>query len=129
MQLPTLTPRLVIERAARAIPFYERALGATCVERFDIEGGGLAHAALTIGDFVFALTDADGALNEDAHSLGGSAVILHLLVEDVDAVSERMVAEGAEVIIPIDDRPYGYRDVRLQDPFGQLWLIGTPLKR
>ena len=46
---------------------------------------------------------------------------------DPDAVGERMVAHGAEVAVPIENRPYGKRSGRIRDPFGHLWIITGPL--
>ena len=30
---------------------------------------------------------------------------------------------GAVVIVPIEDRPYGRCEGRVQDPFGHLWIL------
>jgi uncharacterized glyoxalase superfamily protein PhnB len=49
--------------------------------------------------------------------------LIQLELEDCDMVAEKMVAEKAEVIIPIKDRPYGKREVRIRNPFGQLWIL------
>jgi PhnB protein len=32
-----------------------------------------------------------------------------------------MAHHGAEVVIPIENRPYGKRQGRVKDPFGHLW--------
>jgi uncharacterized glyoxalase superfamily protein PhnB len=45
----------------------------------------------------------------------------------VDATATRMIDAGAEVVFAVDDRDYGYRDGRLRDPFGHLWLLSQPL--
>jgi len=37
-------------------------------------------------------------------------------------------AFGARLIFPIADQPYGYRQGRIEDPFGHQWLIGRPLE-
>ena len=52
---------------------------------------------------------------------------INLQVDDPDAVAERAVAEGATIVFPIADQPYGLRQGRLADPFGHHWLIGRPL--
>jgi uncharacterized glyoxalase superfamily protein PhnB len=33
-----------------------------------------------------------------------------------------MVAHGSEVLVPIEDRPYGRCEGRVRDPFGHLWI-------
>ena len=43
-------------------------------------------------------------------------------------VGERPVAHGAEVVVPIENRPYGKRSGRIRDPFGHLWIITGALR-
>ncbi len=38
-----------------------------------------------------------------------------------------MIKHDAEVIIPIQDRPYGKREGRFRDPFGHLWILSQEL--
>ena len=52
-------------------------------------------------------------------------MIIHLYVEDVDAVAKRAVAAGAKLAIPVQDQFYGDRSGRLVDPFGHIWIIAT----
>ena len=54
-------------------------------------------------------------------------MILALDVDDADAVGKAMIAAGATVVYPIQDREYGARGGRLADPFGHLWMISQPL--
>jgi PhnB protein len=49
-----------------------------------------------------------------------------LQVEDVDALTSQAVAAGATMLIPVADRDYGYRDGRLADPYGHVWIVRTP---
>lgn len=49
--------------------------------------------------------------------------MLNLVVDDVDALGERLLAAGAETIIPIADQFYGHREGRFRDPFGHLWIV------
>jgi PhnB protein len=120
----TLTPRLVVRGADDALEFYRRAFGARIEERYTDDSGRVVHAAFSIRGAVLALTEEHRDWNNDAPaSLGGSAVILNLVVDDVDAVGKRLEAAGAEVIFPIADQPYGHREGRLRDPFGHLWIL------
>jgi PhnB protein len=47
---------------------------------------------------------------------------------DVDAVWERAVAAGAEIIYPLADQFYGDRAGRLRDPFGQQWMLSQRIE-
>lgn len=121
-----LQPRLVVARAAEAIDFYVKAMGAIEVSRFaDPNLGGLiVHAELRLGRASFTLTEEHQEWgNVGPHRAGGSPVILWLEVPDADAVGKRMQEHGAEVIFPIADQFYGRREGRLRDPFGHLWII------
>ncbi len=126
---PILTPRLVIDGAARAIDFYEKVLGATCLERYATEDGRVVHAALSIRGAVIALTDEDGTHNVGPKHPGASPVLLHLMVDDPDATAAAMVAGGGTVLIPIGNQFYGYREGRVADPFGHAWILSRCLEK
>jgi len=118
-----LYPRLVVGDAAAALAFYTAALGAAELVRFAGPDDVIVHAEVQVGDGVFYLTQADGGLNRSPVDVGGSPLLLTLVVSDADAVGAAFEAAGGEVIIPIDDQFYGRREGRLQDPFGHLWII------
>lgn len=125
---PILTPRLVVDGAADAIDHYERVFGARCLERYATADGRIVHAALSIRGAVIALTDADGAHNLGPTQIGGSPVILHLLTDDPDATARAVVDAGGRIVIPIDDRFYGYREGRVADRFGHLWILSRRIE-
>ena len=60
--------------------------------------------------------------------LGGSPVVLTLEVPDVDAVAARALKLGARIVFPIADQFYGYRQGRIEDPFGHLWILSKRLR-
>lgn len=125
----TLTPRLVVAEADRAIDFYREAFEAQVLERFEM-GGRVVHAALKVFAAVVAVTEEAAEANNVAPtSLGGSAVILNLVVEDVDAVAQAFIGAGGEAVFPIADQFYGHREGRFRDPFGHLWIITTIRER
>lgn len=117
-------PRLIVRGADAAIEFYQNALGAELMERFTEPDGLVGYARLTLGDFSLALSEEVpdwGWLSP--MSLGGSPILIQLELEDCDMVVEKMLAEKAEIVIPIKDRPYGKREGRIRDPFGHLWIL------
>lgn len=124
---PVLTPRLVVQGASRAIDVYSEVFGAECLERFATPEGKVVHAALSIRGAVFSVVDEDGTHSFAPKAPGASPVLLHLMVEDPDDVAERLVAQGGEVLIPIDDRFYGYREGRVADPFGHAWIVSRKI--
>lgn len=60
-------------------------------------------------------------------SLGAATGTTAVMVEDVDAHHRHAVAEGAEIIYPPTDMPYGYREYSARDPEGGLWSFMKPL--
>lgn len=122
-----LTPRLIVKSAARAIEVYGEVFGTECVERFATPEGHVVHAALSIGGASFSVVDEDGTHSFAPKLPGASPVLLHIAVDDPDAVAERLVAKGGRVLIPVDDRFYGFREGRVADPFGHAWIVSRKI--
>lgn len=122
----SVTPHLVCAGAADAIAFYTRAFGAVETARLPGPDGRLMHAAVRIGDSTVMLVDEMPERNSlGPKALKGTAVTMHLYVEDVDAVAARAVAAGAKVIMPVADMFWGDRYGVLEDPFGHRWSVAT----
>lgn len=121
-----VTPYLFIKGAARAIEFYQQTFGATERLRLEMPGGSIGHAELTLGDSTIMLADEAPSMQAlSPQSVGGTPVMIHLYVEDVDAVFNRAVAGGARVLQPVEDKFYGDRSASILDPFGHQWGIAT----
>jgi PhnB protein len=122
----SVTPYLVLNDAAKAIDFYQRAFGAKQVMRMDGPDGKITHAELKIGDSLLMLSDEmPGAGGRAPRSLGGSTVGIFLYVEDVDAVFNQAKSAGAKVDMPLDNQFWGDRYGKLTDPFGHSWSLAT----
>lgn len=122
-------PRLVIDRVDEAIAFYRDVLGAELIERFVDADLVVVHAAIRIGASLVSIAQEMKSWQLlGPTAIGGSPVLLHLTVADPDEVCARMVAQGAAVVIPIKDRPYGKREGRVRDPFGHLWVLSRPIE-
>jgi PhnB protein len=122
----SITPYLFIKGAAAAIEFYKSVFGATERMRMPGPGGRIMHAELKIGDSVVMLSDESpemGALSPQ--SIGGTATGLNVYVADVDAVTQKAVELGAQVVRPVKDQFYGDRSGSIIDPFGHLWSVAT----
>jgi PhnB protein len=125
----SVTPHLVCKGAADAIEFYKQAFGAVEAIRLPGPDGKLMHAMIRIGDSPVMLVDEfPDCRSVGPKSLNGSAVTLHLYVEDVDATVKRAVAAGARITLPVEDMFWGDRYGRIEDPFGHHWSIGTHLR-
>ena len=128
-EYPGITPYLSVNDAAAAIEFYKKGFGATEVMRLPGPDGKLGHAEIKIGSALVMLADElPDYGNLSPKTLGGSAVRLHMYVEDVDAFFEKAVAAGAKILFPIANQFYGDRSGRLEDPFGHVWLVSTHIE-
>jgi PhnB protein len=124
----TVTPYLSVRGAAAAIEFYKRAFGATEApgSRFVQPDGRVGHAEINIGGARIMLADEFPEIGfSSPESLGGSPVLIHLDVGDVDAVGRQAVAAGAKIVRPIADQFYGDRTGQFRDPFGYTWSVST----
>lgn len=117
-------PHIIVEGAAAAIKFYAEAFGASELFRLD-DGGRVIHAEISVQGSTLMLGDAESPFS--APGPGGPCVALHVYVPDVDALSARAVAAGAELLSPATDMSYGARQSMLRDPFGHVWIFLTPL--
>jgi len=106
-------PALAVHDAERALAFYAKAFDAKEVsERIPWEGE-IGHAEIEFPIY-----------KKSPRTLGGTPVIIHVDVKDVDSFFERALAAGATVLEPVKDEPYG-RICKLQDPFGHEWFFNT----
>jgi uncharacterized glyoxalase superfamily protein PhnB len=119
-----LVPYLSVHDAAGALAFYARAFGA--VERMRMTGddGRIGHCEFTIGTVRVMMADEHPDIGfVGPRALGGSPVLLHLEVADVDASHDRAVAAGAESTHPPSDQAYGDRNATIVDPYGHRWTL------
>jgi PhnB protein len=120
-----LTPYLSVPDPASAIAFYARAFGATERMRLMMPDGSIGHGEIEIGDSVVMLGGPWPQMGFAPPEGGTVPVMLHLYVEDADAVFARAVAAGALAMAPVELKFYGDRSGSLRDPFGHRWTVST----
>ena len=126
---PRLSPYLAVAGAADAIEFYAKVFGAT--ERMRLAGpdGRIGHAELEIGDSLLMISDEHPEMGVlGPQSLGGTAVMLTVYVEDVDATFAAAIEAGAREIEPVQDKFYGDRSGQFEDPWGHRWSVQTNIE-
>ncbi len=60
---------------------------------------------------------------DETHGAG-----IFIVVDDVDATTERLNGAGLKPVHPPKDQDFGYRTVLYRDPFGNHVELATPLK-
>src|SRR5215207_542413 len=120
----TITAHIIVQGADRAAAFYQDAFGAEEIEVIPTPDGRLMSVQLQIGSSRLHVADEFPDMGVLAPpSIGGTAVVLALDVDDADAVFARAVAAGAEVRQPLGDMFWGDRHGQLEDPFGHRWNV------
>ncbi len=105
-----VTPYLSLRDASRAIDFYAKAFGARLTLRMDAPGGKVGHAEMKIGDSIVMVADESPEMEfMSPQARGGTSVLLHLYVKDVDKTVASAVAAGARIVRPVADQFYGAR--------------------
>lgn len=123
-----IEPMLSVRNGAKAVDFYTAAFGAETLFRLDGEDGGVVAQLSVAGAIFWVADESPEHLNFSPETLGGATVRMVMIVDDPDAMFDRAVAAGAQVISPVTDQPYQWRVGRVVDPFGHHWEIGKPLR-
>jgi PhnB protein len=116
-----VTPYLVVHDAPRFVEFLERAFGGRERMRMSGEDGSIRHGEVEIGNARVMLADA-------FDQFPAVPAMLHLYVEDVDAVYRQALDAGAESIREPEDQIYGDRMAGVNDGFGNQWWIATHIE-
>jgi PhnB protein len=123
---PRVTPYLIVDGAASAIDFYTKVLGATERMRMPAPEGKIGHAEIELGDSIIMLADpSQDAGARDPQSVGGSPVLIHAYVEDIDATFATALEAGATSTRDPETQFYGDRSGQFEDPFGHRWSIAS----
>jgi len=125
--LPAFTVNLVVSDVGRSVGFYRDVFGA------DVRYSDPDFAAIKLGDLDFML-HADHTydshpwygrlLAERGRGLGAE---LRLFGVDPDDLESRARELGATVLQSATDKPFGWRDVWVQDPDGYVWAVGIAI--
>lgn len=117
-------PQLFIRGGITDISFYTNAFGAVEKRLFRNEDNTVHVAELEINGATFHLHEVNLPKGQlDPAKAGGVTTLIGLFVEDVDAVMAKALQAGATLLSSAQDYDYGYRQGRVQDPFGHQWMI------
>lgn len=112
----TVTPYIVVAGVAKLIEFVKQVFDAKEVFVSRRPDGTVQHAEVKIGDSIVMM----GESPEKQFP-----AMLHLYMEDVDAVYRRAIAAGAKSVREPADQPYGDRTGGVEDAFGNQWWIAV----
>lgn len=124
-----LTPYICVSDARAAIDWYVDVLGAEVTYApIEMPDGRIGHVELAVGGAGWMMSDEFAEAGVAPPDPGrGSAVSLHLRVDDVDAVCARLVEAGTTIDRGPEDSPPAGRVAVFRDPFGHRWFLNQPL--
>ena len=123
-----IIPMLAARDASTALQFYTSVFGAQVIDRIDSPNGTLLHANIRIGDALFMIADECPPHNVSPDTLGGTPVLLHIVVASVDDVMKHGIAAGGQLVRAAENQPTGYRAAKLRDPAGHIWYVASPIR-
>ena len=117
-----VSPYLLYEDAARAVDFLQRAFGFE-LRLTQTGGAGRTHNELVLGEDGLVMLGQAGEGFGSPRALDVfPASMVHVYVDDVEALHARATEAGAEVA-ELEDTPVGDRRFTATDPEGQLWVF------
>lgn len=121
-----VTPQLTVNDTDLAVRFYTAVFGADELLRNHGPDGRVMHCELLMGGGRLLLHD-DYSPQRDRTpaALGGTPVVLHLYVDDVDEVFDAALEAGATGLLEPQNMFWGERYAMLRDPFGHEWSLGA----
>lgn len=125
-----LTPYISVQNTDSAIAFYKAAFGAVEIgPRIVMPDGKIGHHEIEIlGSLVMLADEMPEFGNLGPLTLGGTTVRFNLQTDNVDALFSKAVDAGAKAILSPTDQFYGYRDARIEDPYGHEWLLSQKME-
>ena len=120
MQITGSNPVLAVHDLDRAAAWFSSVLGC---RRSDPDPGNWVFC--TAGPVTFMLGRCPDV--PPASTLGDHSYIAYLYVDSVDDFHARALAEGADVLKPPTDEPWGRREMGLRSPDGHRFMLGEAL--
>lgn len=124
-KIPMIIPYLFYDDVAAAMEFLVRAFGFVEQMRTATPSGGV-HAQVKLGDQIVMMGQGstDKSLATPA-TLGRVTSGVFVYLDEIDRHFITAKAEGAEIVEPLTDLPYG-RSYTARDPQGQTWFFTSP---
>ncbi|HUI73709.1 MAG TPA: VOC family protein [Candidatus Acidoferrum sp.] len=114
----TVTPYLVVPGVAKLIDFLHAVFGAEEKFRSPRPDGSIQHAEVRIGDSIVEMGE---PLKEKWDQMPAA---LHCYLPNVDAIYERAVKAGANILTKPTQMDYGDYETDFEDPSGTQWYVG-----
>ena len=124
-----LSVHLVVPDASEAAAWYAQAFGAQERSRIPLPGGVVMVVEVDFeGPVVHVASEFPDAGIVSPLTIGGTATVIQLNVDDVDAAWARALHAGATVHHELADTFWGERHGQITDPFGHRWNLAQRIR-
>ena len=114
----TVTPYLIVRDVKAQLDFVTAAFGAVVHTKLQMPDGSIGHCDVSINGAHIMMGQAGPQHRE-------MPTMLHLYVEDCDALHASALAAGGTPDMPVADQFYGDRGGSVKDGNGNVWWIST----
>jgi PhnB protein len=122
-------PRLVCSDPGSEIDFCATTFDAVELNRRPGPDGSVAHALMKIGPAMIMIEGVWPSLPSRAPKPDASSpVVIFVYVDDVDQTVERAIANGAKVLVPLQNQFWGDRIGWIMDPAGHVWTVASRIE-
>ncbi len=125
---PRVTPYLLYADVAEALAWLAEAFGFEERLRFTGDDGRVNHAEMTIAEDGLLMLGSPGPDYRNPKQLGAVSVLVHVMVDDVDAHHARAKAAGAKIMREPADEAYGDRRYDAEDLEGHWWSFAQHVR-
>jgi PhnB protein len=115
----SLSPYIIASDAQRLILLLETVFAGVVTRRYDLPNGKIMHAEIRIDDTILMISDSN-------EKYPPNLSILHVYVADADAVFNKAIAAGCEVLNPVEQKEKDPdRRGTFTDFSGNMWSVST----
>ncbi len=122
MSVTSVYPVLMSADVASAAAFYRDHLG------FEVTYDSSWYVSLRLGAHELAVLDPEHATVPAGFGAVARGVLVNVEVDDVDAVHDRLVAQGLDVVLGLRDEDFGQRHFIVVGPDGVLVDVIQPIE-
>lgn len=125
--MPRILAHLAYARPMQAVGWLERVFGfrERTFARHTEADGSISRTQMDVLDSVITI----GLPGVHAESPAkGVSSLLYVYVDDVDAHYRNARGQGAEIMLPLDDRPWGDRTYQARDLEGHRWIFAEHVR-
>src|SRR5690349_15067957 len=124
-----VSAHIVVPDAAQAAQWYAKAFGAREIARVPLPGDRVMAVEIALGEsHIHVGSEFPDAGILSPLTIGGTATVLQVNVDDVETLWHRAVAAGASVRHPLWDAFWGERHGQITDPFGHRWNLAQRMR-